>query len=140
MQLVAYIIIYPPFIVHHPFLIFLFPLRQHYDDVVNLERIEWLKKEVRSAKSPAQSRINDMSSSLLDTTLLTVENLSKELDSLKRSNRDLRRSSLGGTGGREHVDKDSLFLEGASWMGRKVLDFADRLGDRVSTLAFIIDR
>jgi hypothetical protein len=62
---------------------------------------------------------------MLDSTLVAVETLSKELADTKRENRTLRRSSLGGK------DQDALFMEGAAWMGRKVVDLADRMGEKV---------
>ncbi len=64
---------------------------------------------------------------MLDSTLVAVESLSRELTDLKKQNRDLKRTSIGS------MDHDALFMEGAAWMGRKVVDLADKMGDKVCT-------
>ena len=47
-----------------------------------------------------------------------------KLASVKKANRDLKRMSIG-------RDGDTSFMEGAAWLGRKVVDLADKLGERV---------
>jgi hypothetical protein len=79
---------------------------------------------------------------MLDSTLFTVENLSKQLTELKTENNRL--SKLVERADRyvfvlcwltlyslHRSSKDSLFMEGAAWLGRKVVDIADKMGDKV---------
>lgn len=79
---------------------------------------------------------------MLDSTLVNMEQISKEvgllilligidlslqMETVKKENKELRRVSIS----RTSRDEDQLFMEGAAWMGRKTVDMADQLGDKV---------
>lgn len=124
--------------------------RQTYDDVVNLDRIEYLKGELKKARSPSKYR--DTEGVLLDSTLAEVDNLSSEVwafelltsknAELKRELRRLRQLLNQPPSTPPHAyssqlqgDKDSNFLEGALWLGRKIVDLADKMGEKVLFLS-----
>jgi hypothetical protein len=71
-----------------------------------------------------------MEGQMLDSTLVAVEELSKELSSLKKQNKELKKSTVR-LSETAKDRSDSGFLDGAAWMGRKVVDLADRMGERV---------
>jgi hypothetical protein len=53
------------------------------------------------------------------------------LASLKRENRTLKNNSFTGS------DADTSFLEGAAWMGRRVVDLADKMGEKVNAFQWV---
>lgn len=131
---------------------------QRYEDVVAREKIGFLKNEVKKLQTPHASRLRGMEGRVVDSTLAAAETRGREAEILVVENRQLKnetmrleqettslRNSLnssarGGTfdpnetGTFSQRRDDLLFMEGASWMARKVVDLSDQMVEDVGSL------
>jgi hypothetical protein len=140
---------------------------QRYEDVVAREKIGFLKTELKKAHTPAAQRLRGMEGKVVDATLASAETTGREfremtvenghlLTETKRLRESTMRasggpgshnssSSLGGgefgeTGTFDTRRDDLLFMEGASWMAKKVVDLSDRMGEDVGALSVDMSR
>jgi len=103
--------------------------RAPYEEVITTQKIDHLKRELKRERDSPAKKGDGLSPIMLDSTLNTVEHLAKQLSELQSENGRL--ASLAGSVDRT---RDAMFMEGAAWLGRKVVDIADRMGDKIGQL------
>eukprot|EP01112_Ceratiomyxa_fruticulosa_P020999 TRINITY_DN7302_c0_g1_i1.p1 TRINITY_DN7302_c0_g1~~TRINITY_DN7302_c0_g1_i1.p1 ORF type:complete len:606 (-),score=139.08 TRINITY_DN7302_c0_g1_i1:52-1869(-) len=113
--------------------------RTPYEDVINSNKLAYMKKELRkldrARSSPTKSYYSPSkytagaAGSMISSTLLSVDSLSKQLMDIQEENRELHDKIES-----FKSERDSIFMEGASWICRKIVDLTERLSLRISTL------
>eukprot|EP00741_Cyanophora_paradoxa_P021785 tig00000241_g21028.t1 len=110
--------------------------RVPYRDVVKLAEFERVRNSLqasgkaRAAPSTGKQRAAESEERLLQTTMQTVDDLTRQVSEFAEENRALRERLTAAT----HRHEDQHFLDGAAWFGSRAVDYIDRSRDAVEVV------